>query len=656
MRGVYRLTAFLIFLVSLESTSLSFQVPKNDLKPDATALDLGPNGNYASKSGEYTFQGATGEDLRIQGWGDRATRSLWFKFVAPASDQIIITIKKTRIDALKGFIQLGIFEGEQPILAKALGYPTNSDQLITSQLIAGKTYHLIVDNPREGDEIAAFDLRIQTFLVSACAPVKTVALEANGIGEIDLEGLFNLECYWPCSGLGCTRELSQSKFEASHLGDNYITVKGLARNGKTYFGTMLVKVIDTIPPTIVARDFRVNITQNGKAIVNPKNVISWRCKKTASEPAPNPTPDQGEDWFFQEIPCAKDNVGIESFELSKSIFTCDDLGENEVTATVTDTSGNKASTKVKITVYDLTPLVIKAKPIELNLGENGTVKLNPSLLDDGSSAGCSGFESAANKTVFDFNELGENTISYIIQNNRGDMLSTEVTVKVQDVSPPTIVTQEVDMFANMKGLLTIGEGNAFVKLCNDARISPKPENGGFTPNGSSADYFFQETPEIQGCTKDNGQIFEIWTVPREFTVADIGVNEIEVFVSDMAGNTASAKTKLTLIQPELPCKQQLWAIASGDWNDPNIWSDKPNGVSIGAIPCNATSANIKGYSVIVQNDERIEVESIRLLNGKGNQTVLNIYAGQITMTKELYSEQNSKVFKHTEEALKVIKK
>lgn len=656
MRSLGRSYALIAFLLLLTAELLAFQAPKNDLKQNAHVIEFGPNGNYFSKPGEFTTKNATGEEFRLSGWGDRATRSVWFKFKAPTSDQLIITINKANAHAPKGYIQLGILDGENPIESKAFGYPTESEQIITSQLVAGKTYFLVVDNPTEGNEMGGFSLKFQTFLMSACNPIQTVALNSNGIGQIDTDALFKSECYWPCTGIGCTRELDQTKFDAAQMGDNYVTVKGLGANGKTYFGTMLVKVIDTIPPTIEAKDFRVNILRNGEVHVDPKNVIIWRCKKTASEPSPSPSPDAGENTFFQEVPCSKDNVGIERFELSKTVFTCDDIGVNEVVATVIDASGNKASTKVNISVFDLTPLSIKAKTVSLYLAENGIAELNPEMLDDGSSSGCSGFESSANKTVFDFNNIGDNSISYIIKNQRGDMLSTEVVVKVNDTIAPTVVPQEVKMFANMKAPITIIDGSPFIKLCPDAQFVPKNEVGGFVPDGAGPADFFELVNQVQGCTKDNGSIFEIWIEPRDFMSSNLGVNQVEVFVSDNAGNISSAKTTLTLLKPELPCKPQLWAIASGDWNDPNIWSDTPNGKSIGAIPCGATTAHIKGFSVYVQNDEAIEIEAIRLLNSAEAKTELNIYAGQINMKKELYSESNSKMFKHKEAALEVIKK
>jgi hypothetical protein len=656
MRSSSRLFVLLTLFVLAKVDLFAFQAPKNDLKSNAHVVEFGPNGNYFSKLGEFTTKAATGEEFRLSGWGDRATRSVWFKFVAPTSDRVIITVNQATTGAPKGYIQLGVFDGEKPVESKTLGYPSDSEELISSQFITGRTYFLVVDNPTEGEELGAFSLKFQTFLMTACAQPQTVALNSNGQGLIDKDALFKTECYWPCTGIGCTRELSQTKFDAKQLGDNYITVTGLGANGKTYFGTLLVKVIDTIPPTIVAKDFRLNILRNGEVHVDPKNVILWRCKKTASEPSPDPSPDSGENTFFQEIPCSKDNVGIERFEVSKSVFTCDDIGVNEVIATVTDASGNKASTKVNINVVDLIPLTIKAKTVSLYIDENGYAKLDPNLLDDGSASGCTGFESSASKTVFDFNEMGDNSISYIIKNQRGDMLATTAVVKVNDTIAPTVVSQEVRMFANMKGPITITDASPFLRICPDVHFVPKSEAGDFVPDGSVPSDFFEALIERQGCTRDNGLISEIWIEPREFSSSDLGVNEVEVFVSDNAGNIASAKAKLTLVKPELPCKQQLWAIASGDWNDPNIWSDKPNGTSIGAVPCSLTTANIEGFTVTVQNEETIEIESIRLLNSLDAKTELNIYAGQINMKRELYSESNTKMFKHKEAALEVIKK
>lgn len=49
---------------------------------------------------------------------------------------------------------------------------------------------------------------------------------------------------------------------------------------------------------------------------------------------------------------SSDNCGIESISLSKTDFTCDDVGENTVTLTVTDVNGNSASADATVTVVD----------------------------------------------------------------------------------------------------------------------------------------------------------------------------------------------------------------------------------------------------------------------------------------------------------------
>jgi hypothetical protein len=43
-------------------------------------------------------------------------------------------------------------------------------------------------------------------------------------------------------------------------------------------------------------------------------------------------------------PCTQDNCTITFYDIDKKTFTCDDAGENIVTATVRDQSGNTTTT------------------------------------------------------------------------------------------------------------------------------------------------------------------------------------------------------------------------------------------------------------------------------------------------------------------------
>ncbi|KYG72424.1 hypothetical protein [Roseivirga echinicomitans] len=641
---------FLAFLM-LKSPAFAFQIPSNDTRQSAFQIPLGPNGNFFSKEDQFSISGASGDGTYYSQWGSRASRSVWFKFKAPASDKIIITV-----EGQESYIQLALvtLKGEE-LASSAFGYPVKSEQLMYSGLREGEEYFIVVDNPIEGKAMGQFALNFQNYLLTMCTQPYVLALDKDGKGTIEIDDLLNADCYWPCAGVECSRELNKSTFDCDDLGENYVTIKGVGANGTVYYGTTLVKVIDNIPPTIAARNIRANITDGNSVKVDPKNVILWRCGVIGSIPSPDPVPGAGQSLFFQETPCAKDNCGIVLYELSKTTFTCADLGENEVTARVVDKSGNEATTKVMITIYDLTAPVARAINATVYLGADGLAKADADLMDGGSTAGCDGYETSLNKSVFDYNDLGENEVSFIIKDDRDNLASVKVKVTVRDTISPVVVSQPSTMYLDKNGRLEVREAKQLVKLCDDAAVMVREQTGGFEPDGSKEDEFFEKLSKQEGCTKDNAQISEFWIEPREFTSANLGENEVDFFVSDMSGNSTSAKAKLTILPFNVSCKNELWAIKSGEWNDPNIWSDKENGEVIGVVPCETTTVNIKGRKVDFITEEEITVKTVNLLEGN-SPTELYIQVGSLKL-KEAMSQKGNVTLKQSQIGkLEVIKK
>ncbi|MCI5125441.1 MAG: hypothetical protein D3925_13445 [Candidatus Electrothrix sp. AR5] len=111
----------------------------------------------------------------------------------------------------------------------------------------------------------------------------------------------------------------------SNQGTNSITWTFNDGNGNTSNQTQQVVVQDTVVPTVITKDIIIQLDSEGNASITPDAV------------------DNG----------STDNCCLGSKGISKSNFTCSDVGENTVTLTVTDCNGNSSSAPATVTVADI---------------------------------------------------------------------------------------------------------------------------------------------------------------------------------------------------------------------------------------------------------------------------------------------------------------
>jgi hypothetical protein len=232
----------------------------------------------------------------------------------------------------------------------------------------------------------------------------TLALSATGSAVLVASSLDN----GSTDNVGITEStISKSTFTCANLGPNTITYTAKDAAGNTTTATVTINVVDEIKPVLKAKtSFTIKLDAEGKGS------LKWEDL------------DEG----------STDNCAIKDKLLSKSAFTCADLGASKITYTTKDASGNTSTAEVTITVVEDIKPTLKAKSsYTIKLDAQGKATLKWEDIDEGSSDNCSIKERSLSKTEFSRTEGGDNKVTYTITDASGNTSSTEVTVRVDIV-------------------------------------------------------------------------------------------------------------------------------------------------------------------------------------------------------------------------------
>ncbi|GAB5401005.1 MAG: hypothetical protein Aureis2KO_25900 [Aureisphaera sp.] len=163
---------------------------------------------------------------------------------------------------------------------------------------------------------------------------------------------------------------------------------------------------DTDPPTVLTQDITVFLDGNGAVVIEPLDI------------------DNG----------SSDNLtpfDLLVFELDTYSFFCNDIGDNEVTLTVTDLSGNSASATAIVTVIDdMTPTMI-TQNITVGLNGNPSVSIVPEDVDNGSSDNCSIL--SLELDIDTFTTIGDQVVTLTATDGSNNTNSETAIVTVVDI-------------------------------------------------------------------------------------------------------------------------------------------------------------------------------------------------------------------------------
>jgi streptogramin lyase len=321
-------------------------------------------------------------------------------------------------------------------------------------------------------------------------------------------------------------------FGCGNVGDNIVMLTVVDVNGNVNSGLATVTVVDEVAPVAVGQDITVQLDATGNAAITTADI------------------DAG----------SSDNCGVSSLSLSQMGFTCNNVGANTVTLTVTDNNNNISTATVVVTVEDHVAPVATAQDITVELTEDGDVTITADQIDFGSSDACGIASLELDNSSFDCSNVGANTVTLTVTDNNNNVSTTTAVVTVENNLVPVVLTQ-----------------NLTIQLDEDG-------NAAILANGS----------EIDAGSSDTCGIASMSVEPTDFICSDVGEHTVTLTVTNVNGNDNSAPATITVadsIAPELTIPEDAVVECTEDT------SSTATGVATGTDMCGAV--------IITQSDSSV---------------------------------------------------
>ena len=286
-----------------------------------------------------------------------------------------------------------------------------------------------------------------------------------------------------------TVAINKSTFSCADLGSSNIIFTATDINGNNRTANVNVNVFDSIRPIVRPRtNVLVYLNSTGTGSITLSNVDS----------------------------ASSDNCSIASRTLSQTNFTCANLGNNIVTLTALDATGNEGSRNFNVTVIDTIKPLITAQTANIYLNSNGVASLSTSQVVTSSSDNCSSASITLSQSNFACSNLGNNTINITATDASGNFRTIPTTVTVIDSIKPILNVQNRTIYLNATGT---------------ANLTATMVNNGSTDNCG-----------IQTTTISKGT----------FLATDLGLNTISFTATDLSGNSQTSNVVITVLDTVRP--------------------------------------------------------------------------------------------------------
>ena len=333
---------------------------------------------------------------------------------------------------------------------------------------------------------------IKSSMVSTTAICKNIAVQLDASGQVTISPSDVDAGSTSCSGPPIL-SLNLSTFTCTHIGVVPIQLTVMDANGGSDICIAQVTVSDVTAPVVAAKDTTLYLDANGQISL------------TATEL------DAG----------SSDACGINALSLSKSTFNCSDIGMNAVTLTAMDANGNAGSTVANVTVLDTIPPTAICNPGTLVLNPIGNGTLFLSIVNNGSNDACGIKDLSLDKTSFDCNDLGPQTVTLTVTDNNDNSSQCTTVITVEDNTPP-------------------------IAECRDTVLA-------LDNNGNAS----ITAAELDDGSRDACSLDTLTLNMTDFTCGETGINIVTFVATDSEGNTdicTSIVEVIDVTDPVVACK------------------------------------------------------------------------------------------------------
>jgi len=357
-----------------------------------------------------------------------------------------------------------------------------------------------------------------TFRVSPAAATDTIQISSTGdyglmIDQIVVDTL-TMEIPWPdnitasadpgaCSKADVTWQLpdvDDCKIKATNsspasgstfnVGQTTVTLS-VTTAEKVETHQITVTISDNEPPAAKCKDITLFLSGSGTATIGAGDVDN------------NST----------------DNCGIQAMVVAPSSFSCENVGANTVTLTVTDVNGNTAACTATVTVYDnQAPTITAPADVTANADSGKCYATGVELGTAATGDNCS-VASVDNDAPGQF-PVGTTTVTWTVRDVNGNTAQATQTVTVYDNQAPTI-TAPADVTANADsgkcyatgvelGTAATGDNCSVASVDNDApgqfpvgtttvTWTVRDVNGNTAQATQTVTVYDNQAPVISGC-------------------------------------------------------------------------------------------------------------------------------------------------------------